>query len=673
MRWQNRRSAVVLIRAAVGVAVSMSAAARGADNGGAPNPISMAVPTFLNDGWGNTEFIIQTPGARTSAASRVNIDLADEAGNVPAPTPGYTITSTIVVELLDGKTITAGMANLIAKAGAASREHAGVPGYVLIDSGAADWTVLRASALARQLRTGGARMGVKGSYLDMRVPLSPRTLPTDPDFGMQWSLHNTVNPQFDVNAEPAWDAGYTGTGVTVGIVDQGFQTSHPEFLFAYNAAASQAGTEFDTHATECAGIVGMRANNSIGGAGIAYQSMLSKLYYGSSTTNATAFGFRNDLNLVKSNSWGPPDNGAISYMPGNERTAIQNAITNGRGGLGTIFVWAAGNGAGVFDRADYDPYVTSRFTIGIGGIYFDDTRSVYSESGSCILAAAQSDRDFGAGDMGIYTTTPGNGYTSGFGGTSAACPLAAGVVALMLQANPGLTWRDVQHVIVNTARWCDQANPAWTLNGAGHRVNYAYGFGSIDAGAATRMASQWRNVPAVQTYTSPTMTVSTAIPNNTTTGVSFTADVPTDLVVEHVEVNVTISHTNVGDLRIAVMSPRGTESIFALPRPDTTDNYSNYLFTTVRSWDERSSGTWTLTVADEQGAASGTITSWRLTVYGTTPYCAGDWNRDTFVNSQDFFDFLTALFSGAADFNRDGFTNSQDFFDFITAFFGGCE
>ncbi|MBC7771708.1 MAG: hypothetical protein H7210_04365 [Pyrinomonadaceae bacterium] len=55
-----------------------------------------------------------------------------------------------------------------------------------------------------------------------------------------------------------------------------------------------------------------------------------------------------------------------------------------------------------------------------------------------------------------------------------------------------------------------------------------------------------------------------------------------------------------------------------------------------------------------------------------TPRCLGDWNNDCTLNSQDFFDFLSAFFANNADFNNDTFTNSQDFFDFLVAFFAGC-
>ncbi|MGE3109012.1 MAG: FG-GAP repeat domain-containing protein [Phycisphaerales bacterium] len=63
-------------------------------------------------------------------------------------------------------------------------------------------------------------------------------------------------------------------------------------------------------------------------------------------------------------------------------------------------------------------------------------------------------------------------------------------------------------------------------------------------------------------------------------------------------------------------------------------------------------------------------------LYAMTAFCRcpGDFNADAFVNSQDFFDFLAALFAlqPAADVNADGVVNSQDFFDFLAAFFAGC-
>jgi hypothetical protein len=68
-------------------------------------------------------------------------------------------------------------------------------------------------------------------------------------------------------------------------------------------------------------------------------------------------------------------------------------------------------------------------------------------------------------------------------------------------------------------------------------------------------------------------------------------------------------------------------------------------------------------------AAGASSETWEL---GVT--CPADFNNSGAVDSQDFFDFLTAYFTfvPAADFNHSGAIDSQDFFDFLAAFFAGC-
>ena len=72
----------------------------------------------------------------------------------------------------------------------------------------------------------------------------------------------------------------------------------------------------------------------------------------------------------------------------------------------------------------------------------------------------------------------------------------------MYDANPYLTWRDVQEILVQTSRMNDPSDSSWNTNGAGHDVSHKYGFGAVDAGAAVSMALNWTTLE--QKSTRPT-------------------------------------------------------------------------------------------------------------------------------------------------------------------------
>ncbi|HUR53852.1 MAG TPA: proprotein convertase P-domain-containing protein, partial [Gemmataceae bacterium] len=238
---------------------------------------------------------------------------------------------------------------------------------------------------------------------------------------------------------------------------------------------------------------------------------------------------------------------------------------------------------------------------------------------------------FGGDDLPGITTTdlvgtagdnknasPGGDYNSDFGGTSAAAPEVSGVVALMLQVNPGLTWRDVKHILADTAVKNDPTDPGWVRNGAGHWVNHKYGFGQVDAAAAVRAAAGWRNVGAEQVVAPDAVAVGRTIPdNNGGTGVTSPVTIDALIRVETVEVMFNASTTRRGDLRVVLTSPDGTQSVLAEPHADTGANYPVWTFTSTHHWDEISRGTWTLRVTDEQGGTVGTFNSWKLSLYGT--------------------------------------------------------
>ena len=164
---------------------------------------------------------------------------------------------------------------------------------------------------------------------------------------------------------------------------------------------------------------------------------------------------------IYSNSWGPYDDGTIDPIGPLLSQSLENGITNGRDGKGVIYTWAGGNGRENSDNSNYDGYANSRFVLAIGAISSDGTYSYYSEPGANLLVTAPSDsttnhpgitttdiegrRGYNAGgslNVNGISNLDDNNYTNDFGGTSSATPLASGIIALMLQANPALTWRD---------------------------------------------------------------------------------------------------------------------------------------------------------------------------------------------------------------------------------------
>ncbi len=613
-----------------------------------------AAPRSVRTSLGTLPLQIAQPQAASSRALRDMTDLAERDGTLPA-NEEIVLFNRVLIRGSDAL-----LAQLTAEGAlvnAAPLSEA--PGFWLVPAASIESAIALVDLLSADAR------GIE-AYVDAQAPLALRA-PTDPGLAQQWHLINTTAPLFDVNVEPAWNSGFIGAGVTIGIVEFGWQTTHEDLAANYNVAASQSSTQQTSHGTSVAGVAAAVANNSLGGAGVAYGAQISAQFIGSSSTNATALGYRTDLNHIKSNSWGPSDDNRARVLSAVERTAIETAIASGRGGLGTIFVWAAGNGGPQLDRVDYDQYASSRYTISIGSIGDQDTRSWHNETGSSMFFVAQTDGNV----RGIYTSVIG-GYTTAFGGSSSACPLAAGVVALMLQANPNLTWRDVQHILVNTARQCDSSNAGWAMNAAGRHISYDYGYGAIDAAAAVSLAQNWQRVGPEVVVDSGVVNVAASIPDNSPTGLTQTINLPQDIRIEAVELLVNATTTFVGDLQIELTAPSGTRSLLAKVRSDATDNYTDHLFTSRRHWDEHSAGAWSVNIFDGRAGELATWNSVRIRVYGTRR-CGADFSLDGQVNESDLGILLQAwLTSAAGDADGDGDTDESDLGLLLTQWQASC-
>lgn len=475
-----------------------------------------------------------------------------------------------------------------------------------------------------------------------------QNLPSDPLFNQQWHLLNSEPGLLDLNVVDVWED-YTGKGVEVAVIDDAVQGTHPDLIDNYSsfkswdfengdadASPSQNGfgpdgMPLDAHGTAVAGIIGATANNGYGGVGIAYEStvfgyqveglisnefveqLTSAIFYAS---GQNIDGFNGSADIVNI-SLGTMFEGNYfdSFLASDTMTAlsfaIDSAVTFGRNSLGTILVKSAGNERSINQDTNSSSWNANPHTISVAAVDQNGYVSDYSTPGASVLVSAfgtpwqvvTTDR---VGEEGYnIVDEAGNVYasdfTNSFSGTSAAAPMVSGVVALMLEANPDLGWRDVQEILAYSARqvgspvevpssswgsgvwlsntsddWATNVSEMehhekydWTFNGAnnwnggGLHFSNDYGFGLVDAKAAVRLAETWSEAPQTShnavSLTSDFLDGSTWLNDWGTYSNRF---INSSLDIEHVEVDVSFTDWfDLGDLEIRLISPNGTSSV----------------------------------------------------------------------------------------------------------------
>lgn len=471
-----------------------------------------------------------------------------------------------------------------------------------------------------------ANFETRESVISMTPELAKRSysrlIPNDPRFSEQYQLHNNNPFLIDLNIISAWD-NYTGTGINIGILDNGVNASHVDLNVRtdidvnYNAGDPNNGTSSGfSHGTGVAGIAAARGNNGIGVAGAAFGANIVsiKLTAGLQTdsTESSAFSHQNGVIQIKNNSWGPSDDGKTLEGPGPlAQAALAQSTSLGRNGLGTIHVWAGGNG-GVLDDTNKDGYANSIYTIAVGAINMGGTHASYSESSTSLLGVVPVAN-------GILSTNGQDGYFV-TGGTSAAAPLTSGVVALMLQANSQLGWRDVQDILIRSARTNDSGNSGWITNTAGLDFNRKYGAGLLDATGAVNLAlDPNRQKLGPQTKINILReNLGITVPDNSAGGTQISFNVSaSDFSTEHVVLKSEIFHNSRGDLDIEVTSPTGTTSKLITKHDDFNAHYIDWPFMSLFYWGENPDGNWTVTIRDLRSGNIGQVEDLELIIYGS--------------------------------------------------------
>ncbi|WP_299011878.1 S8 family serine peptidase [uncultured Shewanella sp.] len=487
---------------------------------------------------------------------------------------------------------------------------------------------------------------------------------------------------------------------------------------ALNKMDPTSQAENGDHGTGVAGLIAAEGWNGLGGRGVAPNAQLIGMkflgeFYTVPQTDQLIHGFpgsglsAQDNIAVFNRSYGTTYPAFSIYSEIDEATYAY-PVLNLREGKGALNVKASGNsfmyngaegsvcadnGANTFGLTCYNGNFESSqahpYYLSVAAVNADGKHSSYSTAGANIFVSAPGGED-GVWAPAMVTTDqmsclkgyasfnrfldyddelatqlfPFNypahednlncNYTSTFNGTSSAAPNVSGVIALILSANPALTWRDVRHILVTTSVQVDLndqpvsltmpngpfiAHEAWVTNAAGYSFNNKYGFGRVNAGAAVAMAqfydkdlgeqviSPWQgqgtsvNAPSLEK----------AIKDNDLNGVTVTIDVEDDLTLEAVQFKFDIFNsdmieglmdsdgkrfsTTAGmDLAIEVISPKGTRSILlsskqALIMPawsNSEGKQEGYIikdgvFLSNAFYGEPSQGSWTIHLLDTSG------------------------------------------------------------------------
>ena len=499
-------------------------------------------------------------------------------------------------------------------------------------------------------------------------------IPSDPLFESQWHLFNEGGIQLEegshVDAPKAWDITKGDRSIVVAVADDSVDLSHRDLQGVGKIVAPRdfQGRDFDpnperdeeNHGTSVAGVA-VAEENGFGSIGVAPGCALMPIRtsgFLDDNSIEDLFGWvRENGAAVMCNSWGPA---AINFpLSLRQSNAISRCAREGRNGRGVMIFFAAGNSNrpidGIVNETGWpgnqlegpvqwkDGFATHPDVIAVSASTSLGRKSAYSSWGNEISVCAPSNnghpgigvsptypRIFGPlPGRGIFTTDrvgpagyDSSDFTDNFGGTSSACPLATGVGALILSANPNLTAKEARSILESsTDKIIDNSvdpqlgNAFGTYDANGH--SQWFGFGKVNAFkavlAATEQGGNTGNTNSFTVSSSPNL----AIPDANETGIVDQIQVDSSGVITRLNVSLDITHTYVGDLEVSLIAPSGKSLLLHNRSGGSTNNINqeyNLENTPILSQfiGEIVQGGWQLRVVDRARMDTGVLNKWEL-------------------------------------------------------------
>ncbi|MEZ5919440.1 MAG: S8 family serine peptidase [Alphaproteobacteria bacterium] len=325
-------------------------------------------------------------------------------------------------------------------------------------------------------------------YAELDRFMESNLVPDDPYFSNAWHLPK-------INAPTAWDNA-EGEGVVIAILDSGVNAQHPDLasqvVSGWNVYDNIADTaDYNGHGSVVAGSAAAASNNAVGVASVAGKAKIMPIVI-------TPAGYSSTFSMfVAEGLIYAADHGArvanVSYQNQTNYQVTRDAAQYMKDKNGLVVV-SAGN-TGIFEDFTVTPTM-----IPISSTDESDVKSSWSSYGDYVAMAAPGSF--------IWSTNKDGGYSE-VHGTSIAGPVAAGVVALIMSANPALRNVDVEDILYSTA--VDLGDPG---------RDPLYGFGRVDAAAAVQMALTYTPSEPEQDTISPTASIGNPLSGATIVGTS---------------------------------------------------------------------------------------------------------------------------------------------------------